>query len=81
MAVGDFDSDGQMDLALGAPGKSYRGDDWLPGRVLVFFGPISGYLQSGEADISCPARFVDSFAPRFALRDPYGSASHASTIG
>lgn len=51
LAVGDLDGDSVPDLAVGASGHAFRDADWLPGRVLVFFGPLSGALRGSDADL------------------------------
>ncbi|MEZ4236874.1 MAG: integrin alpha [Myxococcota bacterium] len=48
-ATGDFDGDGQDDLAVGNPAHL---DEAERGRVLVFFGPLEGHHQAAEADLS-----------------------------
>ena len=52
LAAGDFDGDGEVDLAVGVPYDSYTlGAPGLnPGRVLLFRGPLRGEL--GVADAS-----------------------------
>lgn len=46
MAAGDFDNDGNQDLAVGAPG--YEG---FLGAVYVFHGPLKGEISVDDADI------------------------------
>ncbi len=49
LAAGDVDNDGFDDLVLGAP---HGPIDFLdPGRVHLFFGPISGEMNAGAADV------------------------------
>ncbi|MEQ1507193.1 MAG: FG-GAP repeat protein [Myxococcota bacterium] len=51
VAAGDFDGDDIPDLAVSSP--SQRGlDPTLPGRVLVWFGPVSGHHTAADADLS-----------------------------
>ncbi len=45
----DIDGDGYDDVVLGAPG-SYSAAD--PDRAAVFFGPVSGALDIGAADVA-----------------------------
>ncbi|MEQ1567354.1 MAG: MopE-related protein [Myxococcota bacterium] len=51
MASGDFDGDGQMDLAVGSPSLPSL-DPTVPGRVLVFYGPLLGHHPASEANLS-----------------------------
>jgi hypothetical protein len=51
MAVADFDQDGVADLAVGSPSVPAL-DATLPGRVLVFFGPLEGQRTAADADRS-----------------------------
>lgn len=46
-AVGDFDGDAQLDLAMAAAGDPYFSD--LPGRVQIWLGPITGPLEVADA--------------------------------
>jgi len=47
--VADFDDDGQSDLAVGSPGAPFQP---IPGRVLIFRGPLGGPLLASDADIA-----------------------------
>ena len=49
MVVADLDGDGQDDVVLGAPSLDLL-DPTLPGRAMVFYGPVSGHLSAAEAD-------------------------------
>jgi hypothetical protein len=50
LVTGDFDGDGQADLAVGAPGYTLDGAD--RGVTLVWYGPVpTGELDPTEADV------------------------------
>ena len=51
IAQGDFDGDGNTDIAMGAPGADINGTD--SGAVAVFFGPLdpTGFLDVTLADV------------------------------
>ncbi len=51
-AAGDFDGDGLADLFVGAPGADTGGAD--SGAAYVFFGPVSGTMSVGVADVILP---------------------------
>jgi hypothetical protein len=46
---GDFDGDGQPDLAVGQPGSLYSAEG--PGQVLLFLHPPRGTLTPADADV------------------------------
>ena len=46
--IGDFDADGRDDLLLGAPGRDWPEAD--AGGAYLFYGAVSGELDSGDAD-------------------------------
>jgi len=49
LAAGDFDGDGQPDLAVGQPGSLYSAEG--PGQVLLFLHPPRGTLTPADADV------------------------------
>jgi len=57
LAIGDFDDDGELDLAIGAPNKNHgTGNPSDSGRTYVAYGPIEDGVQNefdilGEDDV------------------------------
>ena len=57
LAIGDFDGDSELDLAIGAPGKNHgTGNPSDSGRAYVAYGPIEDGVQNefdilGEDDV------------------------------
>jgi hypothetical protein len=49
VGAGDLNNDGVPDLILGAPRPPLNGEN--PGRVYVFFGPVSGSFLATQADV------------------------------
>jgi hypothetical protein len=47
----DADGDGFFDLVIGAPGDGSRGS-FLPGKVHLLLGPLSGVVSAADADRS-----------------------------
>lgn len=60
IATGDLDADGVADLVLGSP--SYPVYGGMPGRALVFFGPLSGTLESVDAGAAFRGEALDDAA-------------------
>ena len=59
VALGDFDGDGQIDLAGGAPDFA-AGDAGGFGRVAVWFGPVAGSGTTANADATVASGVDDA---------------------
>jgi hypothetical protein len=76
LAAGDFDSDGDADLAIGVPGESHHGYR-SAGRVIILLGSARGLTSSGAQrwDESSPGIAGDA-----ARADRFGSVLAAGDV-
>jgi hypothetical protein len=88
LAVGDFDDDGELDLAIGAPNKNHgTGNPSDSGRAYIAFGPIEDGVQSefdilGEDDVPGQAPAADElFGSALAAGDFDGDGRDDLVVG
>ncbi|TDJ77982.1 MAG: hypothetical protein E2O39_01815 [Planctomycetota bacterium] len=68
-AIGDFDGDGNMDLAVGAPGNSASPSN-IGGRVFVFWADANGVDASNYTEIRSPGQLPGDLFGSHLLRGP-----------
>ncbi|MCP3974578.1 MAG: peptidoglycan DD-metalloendopeptidase family protein [bacterium] len=87
LAAGDFDSDGNQDLAIGTPGKQVTGLD-NAGSVAVLYGSGNGLTGAGDdtwsqdtAGIRGASQADDRFGQKLATGDFSGTGISSLAVG
>ncbi len=80
LAVGDFNDDGIDDLAVGGPHTSIG--TVVPGRVYVFFGPVTGTFNATETSVVLEGELVqDHFGISIDVGDVNGDGKDDLIVG